>query len=288
MSDASFDKLAAHFDYDEVGHRITGGLPHYAQMFSLQKIFDMEDAPTDSNYWVETPKLDGAAISALYIDGKFSLGLTRGDGITGQDITDKVAFLVPPTLKRKGIVQITGEVMVPKSLPNPRNLAAGALNLKNLEEFATRPLVFVAYGCSDNPFETWTEMMEVLELMDFNTVLHFDTTDYPTDGKVFRIDGMDAFRNMGYTSKHPRGAFALKEKKDGVITTLVNVVWQVGKSGVVSPVAILLPIMIEDAIVSRATLHNISYIRDLNLEIDCEVEVIRAGEIIPRVVRRID
>jgi DNA ligase (NAD+) len=93
---------------------------------------------------------------------------------------------------------------------------------------------------------------------------------------------------MGYTAHHPRGAFALKEQKDGVNTELLDVEWQVGKSGVVSPVAILRPIEVGDALVSRATLHNIEYIRSLNLEIGCQVEVIRSGEIIPRIVRRVD
>ena len=93
---------------------------------------------------------------------------------------------------------------------------------------------------------------------------------------------------MGYTAHHPRGAFALKEQKDWVITELLDVVWQVGKSGVVSPVAILEPVEVGDALVSRATLHNIEYIRALNLEIGCSVEVIRSGEIIPRIVRRVD
>ena len=87
---------------------------------------------------------------------------------------------------------------------------------------------------------------------------------------------------------HPRGAFALKEQKEGVITELLDVVWQVGKSGVVSPVAILRPVEVGEALVSRATLHNIEYIRSLNLEIGCNVEVIRSGEIIPRIVRRVD
>jgi NAD-dependent DNA ligase len=93
---------------------------------------------------------------------------------------------------------------------------------------------------------------------------------------------------MGYTAHHPRGAFALKEQKEGVYTVLLDVVWQVGKSGVISPIAILQPIEVGDALVSRATLHNIEYIRSLNLEIGCGVEVIRSGEIIPRIVRRVD
>jgi len=92
---------------------------------------------------------------------------------------------------------------------------------------------------------------------------------------------------MGHTAKHPRGAFALKEQQEGVVTKLLDVKWQVGKSGVVSPVAILEPVMVGDAKVSRATLHNMDYIRDLDLELGCDVEIIRSGEIIPRVVRRV-
>jgi DNA ligase (NAD+) len=124
--------------------------------------------------------------------------------------------------------------------------------------------------------------------MGLNVVTRFKADDYPTDGIVFRLKSNVKFDELGHTSKHPRGAFALKEQAAGVITTLEDVKWQVGKSGVVSPVAILTPVMIGDATVGRATLHNIQYIRDLNLEIGCQVEVIRSGEIIPRVVRRID
>ena len=115
----------------------------------------------------------------------------------------------------------------------------------------------------------------------------FDASNYPTDGIVYRINDYEVFSEMGFTAHHPRGAFALKEQKEGVVTTLLDVVWQVGKSGVVSPVAILEPILIGDATVARATLHNIEYIRELDLEIGCKVEVIRSGEIIPRVVKRV-
>jgi DNA ligase (NAD+) len=104
---------------------------------------------------------------------------------------------------------------------------------------------------------------------------------------VFRINDYRRFYDAGYTSKHPRGAFALKERKGGVVTKLLDVDWQVGRSGIVSPVAILEPVVIGEATVSRATLHNIKYIRELDLEVGCLVEVVRSGEIIPRIVRRI-
>jgi DNA ligase (NAD+) len=169
--------------------------------------------------------------------------------------------------------------------------AAGSLGLKGLsgvDEFKKRPLVFVAYGQEKVVNRNYDATLEGLERMGFNTALSFDCTGYPTDGTVYRLRDNFKFEEMGHTSNHPRGAFALKEQKQGVETTLVDVVWQLGKSGVVSPVGVLDPIEIGGATVSRATLHNIEYIRDLDLEIGCRVEVIRSGEIIPRIVRRIN
>jgi DNA ligase (NAD+) len=95
------------------------------------------------------------------------------------------------------------------------------------------------------------------------------------------------YLEAGFTSKHPRAAYALKPKPEAKVTKLLDVVWQVGRSGVVSPVAILEPVTIGEATISRATLHNMEYINLLNLELGCDVEVIRSGEIIPRIVRRV-
>ena len=235
-----------------------------------------------------SPKLDGAAVSLLYVDGQLHKALTRGDGKRGLDITDNMKSLVPNSLgKFKGaLIQVTGEVVAPKTIKNARNYAAGALNLKDTEEFTSRDLRFIAYGVQPSWNECWSKDMEYLLEFGFDTVLSNDWTAYPDDGLVFRIDNYRDFDALGYTSKHPRGAYALKQRNEGVITKLVNVVWTVGKSGVVAPVAILEPVDIDGATVSRATLHNIKYIDDLNLEIGCLVEVIRSGEIIPRIVSR--
>jgi len=287
MSDASFDVLASHFNYNALGSHVTNGIPHYYPLYSLQKVYEMEDAPLNSHYCVKTPKLDGAAVSALYVDGKYSLALTRGDGAKGLDITDKLQYLVPPSIRRKGIVQIAGEVVAPKDKENSRNFAAGSLNLKDIEEFKKRPLTFVLYDIRPNPYKTWTEAMDIYASIGFKTVLDSDLEQFPTDGIVFRINSMNEFKSLGYTAHHPRGAFAYKIQEKGEQTTLLDVIWQVGKSGVVSPVAILDPVLIEGAKVSKATLHNIEYINSLELEIGCQVEVIRSGKIIPRVVRRI-
>lgn len=288
ISDAEFDLLADKHNYTKVGYTVTDAVKHAYQMYSLQKCFDINDAPLPIDECIVTPKLDGAAVSLLYVDGNLELALTRGDGIQGRDITDKMRQLVPNECNDTGLMQITGEVVAPSSVPNSRNFAAGSLGLKDLEEFKTRPLVFVAYDATPSLASDYACSLELLYKMGLNVVTRFKAADYPTDGIVFRLKSNVKFDELGHTSKHPRGAFALKEQAAGVITTLEDVKWQVGKSGVVSPVAILTPVMIGDATVGRATLHNIQYIRDLNLEIGCQVEVIRSGEIIPRVVRRID
>lgn len=288
ISDAEFDALSAKYGYDAVGHSVTDGIPHLHKMYSLQKFFNIAEAPSNLMDYVVSPKLDGAAVSLTYINGHLALGLTRGDGNLGRDITDKLELLVPNSISFKGEVFITGEVVCPSNVTNARNVAAGSLNLKDLEEFKTRPLTFVAYDVQGVQYELYTKALSLLAQEGFNTVDTFDYANYPTDGIVYRINSRKSFIKMGYTAHHPRGAFALKEQKEGVHTELLDVVWQVGKSGVVSPVAILSPIEVEGAIVSRATLHNIEYIRSLELEIGCIVEVIRSGEIIPRILRRVD
>ena len=291
ISDAEFDGLVKKYNYDQVGHQVTDGVPHMFRMYSLQKVFSLDDIATPNSKYICTPKLDGAAVSLLYVNGHFALGLTRGDGNLGRDITNRLAELVPATIPMKGEVQITGEVVCPSSVTNARNVAAGSLNLKDIHEFRARArdLVFVAYDMQfEKDYSNYIDAMNALAHEGFNVVTTFDHSNYPTDGWVYRINNQKSFQKMGYTAHHPRGAFALKEQKEGVHTELLDVVWQVGKSGVVSPVAILRPVEVEGAIVSRATLHNIEHIRSLELEIGCTVELIRSGEIIPRILGRVD
>ena len=292
ISDAEFDALARLYNYDAVGHTVTDGIPHLYRMYSLQKVFNINDIDGVTSPMVRTPKLDGAAVSLQYVNGHLAQALTRGDGQLGRDVTLKLEELVPQQIGALDKVQITGEVVAPNTIPNSRNFASGSLNLKDMSEFRARAksLRFVAYDIQGThvSFEKLSGAMNSLAQEGFDVITHFDATDYPTDGEVFRVDSYAAFYKMGYTAHHPRGAFALKEQKDGVTTELLDVVWQVGKSGVVSPVAILKPVEVGDALVSRATLHNIEYIRSLGLEIGCQVEVIRSGEIIPRIVRRVD
>jgi len=289
ISDEQFDALVSVYKFHDVGYRVTDGVAHYFPMRSLQKFFSIEDAP-DLGLYVNTPKLDGAAVSLLYVSGKLQQALTRGDGKLGKDITSKMRHLVPGTIQfdSNDVLQITGEVVAPIEIPNARNYASGALNLKDEGEFLERNINFVAYDAQPAIANNWTTAMKILMFNGFATVDSVQKDTYPTDGEVFRVNSYATYENMGYTAHHPKGAFALKEQKEGVVTRLLDVKWQVGKSGEVSPVALLEPVKIGDAEVSRATLHNIEYIRGLNLEIGCEVEVIRSGEIIPRILRRVD
>ena len=288
MTDQEFDALARATNFKEVGTR-EGRIPHAFRMWSLQKVFEGDKCPFTNKGVIVTPKLDGSAISILYIEGELQRVLTRGDGKCGIDITDKFTFkeidcnLIPQKIDFKEILQVTGEIVAPKSVPNSRNYAAGSLNLKDVREFLSRDLAFIAYGLEPLG-KTYMEDMSFLQAGGFDTVIDNDWAQFPHDGTVWRLDNNEKFRDLGYTSHHLRGAFAVKKQHKGVTTTLLDVDWQVGKSGVVSPVAILEPCTIGEATVSRATLHNKSYIEELGLYIGCKVEVIRSGEIIPRIV----
>ena len=303
MSDAEFDRLAELVNYEDVGASSKDNrYPHAFQMFSLQKVFDNEIHVKDPfNSYKDTvivsPKLDGAAVSLLYVGQKLHRALTRGDGKKGLDITRQMETMVPTDLSFDGEIvekllmpeyfQVTGEVVAPKTIKNARNYAAGALNLKDIEEFKERDLHFIAYGITPSQEPRWSCDLRALSKFGFDTVMDSDWTEYPDDGVVFRINDNAEFESRGYTSHHPRGAYALKQIQSGVVTTLLDVKWNVGKSGVVAPVAILEPVDIDGATVSKATLHNAKYIEDMSLEIGCKVEVIRSGEIIPRIVRRV-
>ena len=300
LSDEEFDALATKEGYERVGYNPDAKRKHLFPLYSLQKVFEGEDTPpTYKSNVIETPKLDGAAIAIQYKKGKLSRVVTRGDGIAGVDITDKFMFtdIVPKQLwtklqfKEFDNLQITGEIVAPKEIPNARNYAAGALNLKDVNEFRNRNLTFIAYSVEPSISPFYKTDMSSLLYEGFNVVTSGEEVDnwneFPNDGKVIRVDDNKEYSDLGYTSHHPRGAYALKTREEGIETTLLDVVWQTGKSGKVTPVAILDPIEIDDAMISRATLNNMAYIKSLNLEIGCRVKVIRAGKIIPRIIERV-
>ena len=294
LSDEEFDSLAA--KYQDVGYKVEDGISHYMPMFSLQKFFSLDDAR--KHFKLEgmtvTPKFDGAAISMLFIDGSLMLALTRGDGNKGKDITDKMRlYCSKSTPTDKGIRFITGEIVAPKRIKNSRNFAAGALNLKDINEFHINKLpnlefiVYDSYPALSNSYiDNLEQVRKRYPWMLIATEGSF-VEEYPTDGQVYRIDDIETWQLKGYTAHHPKGSFALKTQKEGVTTILRDVTWQVGKSGVITPVAHFDNVHIDGAVINRATLHNIEYIESLDLEIGCKIKVVRSGDIIPRVVERV-
>lgn len=294
LTNEQYDALEA--KYGQVIEGV-GEIPHLHRMYSLQKTYDLSNPPFDAfrGNATETLKLDGAAVSLLYVNGELELALTRGDGIKGRDITAKILQLVPAVIDFEGTCQITGEVVCPKDVPNARNFASGALNTKDWDEYLekSKKLHFIAYdqkGFIDTG--SYQCDMHMLSVEGFSVItdepLEPEECIFPTDGIVYRIDDTQDYIAQGFTSKFPKGAFAYKQNAEGVITTILDVEWQTGKSGKVSPVAILEPIKIGDAMVSRATLNNIAFIEAMDLEIGCKVKVVRSGEIIPCITERVD
>lgn len=295
ISDEAFDRLAESIGYSKVGSKQHENVcKHVFPMWSLQKYYEDEGKKPLEGYknLSSTPKLDGAAISILYLDGKLSQVLTRGDGVEGRDITDKFLAsktLIPHSIDLLGVYQITGEIVAPKHVENSRNYAAGALNLKDPDEFCTRAINFFAYGVYPYLTNSFSHDMQALSRLGFNTVQDPEIHKiYDCDGIVFRIDDNKTFSELGYTASFPRGSYALKERKEAVETEILAVEWGVGKSGKVTPVAILKPVMIGDKCVTRATLNNPAFIENLGICIGDTVGVILGGEIIPCITHKVE
>jgi NAD-dependent DNA ligase len=294
ISDEVFDRLAESAGYNQVGAKQHQNIvPHMFPMYSLQKYYEGEGKPIvlPGKDIDTSPKLDGAAVCLLYVQGHLVRAATRGDGNEGSDVTEKFvgSKLVPQQLTDvPDVLQVTGELCAPKHVENARNYASGALNLKDVNEFRTRSVEFFAYGVEPNLSNTFREDMQCLSKQGFCTVKDANLHEvFPLDGIVHRLNNHSEFYAAGYTSKHPKGAVAIKERDASVETKLLDVIWQTGRTGRVTPVAILEPVMVGDAQVSRATLNNMAFIEALDLRIGDTVGVVRAGQIIPQITHKV-
>ena len=299
IPDSVYDSLIEYYNIqdNEIGSPITSGSsePHYTRMYSLSKYYEDTKTANPLEGYIDisySPKLDGAAISILYYKGNLVRVLTRGDGIAGKNITDKFleTNLIPKRLKIDfEFFQIEGEIVAPLHIDNARNYAAGSLNLLDINEFKTRAIDFYAWGCTPHIFDTYDLDMQKLSKLGFKTVKDKDIDKiYPTDGIVYRINKHKEADILGYTSHHPRFAYARKERQGTVETKILDVKWDTGRTGVVVPVAILEPVEIDGKIVSKATLHNLEFISTLDLCIGDTVAVRLAGKIIPEVVHKVE
>jgi DNA ligase (NAD+) len=299
LTDDEWDYLAREYNYENVGAKPKGKVrKHLYRLYSLDKVFDSDKRPFGAFHngsdVVETPKLDGAAICLTYVDNELVSAVTRGDGFEGENVTGNFkAWSIIPNILDSGkipkVLQIVGEIIAPKEIKNSRNYSAGASRLHDVDEFLSRDINFITYSVYPFLSDSYRDDMNTLEWEGFNTVFedNYDLTDvFPTDGVVYRLDSNSAYEAAGFTAKHPKGAFALKQTSDvaKVETELLEVIWQVGKSGKVTPVAIFNEIEIDDAKINRATLHNAGFIEDLDLCIGDTILVTRAGGIIPKVL----
>lgn len=309
---ARMDSLSDVFSYDELGdfiHRVHEILP---------------DAP----FSVE-PKIDGLSVSLRYVGGILTQGATRGDGITGEDVTSniKTIFDIPLTLPEPLDLVVRGEVYMPRAvferlnakreaegtalLANPRNAAAGSLRQLDPNVTAQRALSIFVFNFQEGSLyldghapETHTETLNRLAELGFTTlqettvctthsdiVAHIeslgakrDDLAYDIDGVVIKLDRLADRTRMGEGTNTPKWAVAYKFPPEQKVTRLESVTVAVGRTGVLTPTANLSPVRLAGTTVSRATLHNLDFIRERDIHLGDYVTVQKAGDIIPEVV----
>ncbi len=271
------------------------------------------------------PKYDGASLNLIYEDGELKYGVTRGDGSVGELITQNVKTIrsVPLTIEHKELIEIRGEVVIFKEefekineqrakngealFANPRNAAAGSLRQLNPTITASRNLVFLPYGVGENSLthKLLSDKMEYIydlgfkkppqkavckgfeDIQNIYEVMKQDRDSYPMmlDGMVVKVNEISAQIDMGYTVKHPRFSVAYKFPAVEKITTIKDIQLQVGRTGAVTPVAIVEPTDIDGVVVERATLHNFDEIDRKDIRLNDKVIILRSGDVIPKIIK---
>ncbi len=319
-----------------IGGRILEGFApvrHEYPMESLTDVFSFDElrefdgrvrAALGPTVYVAEHKIDGLSVSLTYENGVFTAGATRGDGITGEDVTENLRTVRSVPLRLRGDfpprLVVRGEVYMSEAsfaalnarreaaeeplFANPRNAAAGTLKLQNSAEVARRGLDAVFYFLLGDslPYSTHTASIEALKSWGFKTgvtevlaslgavrefIAHWDTArkglPVATDGLVFKINSLHQQLNLGSTAKSPRWAIAYKFAPERESTKLLSVSFEVGRSGVITPVANLEPVLLSGTMVKRATLVNEDQMRALDLHDGDWVYVEKGGEIIPKI-----
>ena len=316
---------------------------HKTPMLSLQNCFDEKDITTfvtrcrkadgdnSNTTFILEPKVDGLPVELLYLDGKFTQAVTRGDGSKGDDVTVQVRTIRSIPLKLSSTfskcteLRVRGEVYMSKPIfetlnmlaigageepwANPRNAAVGALKSRDPAETAKRQLSFVGYEITMGTQVTRQELVrDVLReagiphfrdgvvaygLIDVETIMatlgHLNNIrgmfDFMTDGAVLKVNDRNLQERMGANTSTPLWATAFKYPPTEAITTLKGVTLQMGKQGVLTPVAELEPVQLDGSRISRASLHNYQDIAKKDVRVGDKVVIIKAAEIIPALVR---
>ena len=308
-------------------------IKHSKVMLSLSNAFKKEDMKdflnkisnflNDKKLEIELssePKIDGISASLTYENGILVKGLSRGDGITGEDILENLKTIkeIPKTITDKNlpnIFEVRGEVYIGKkdfqkirnSFANPRNAAGGSLRQKNPKETAKIPLKYFAYGfglIEPMNFKTQSEFINTIKNWGFtinplNKILRGieeiekqhksieemrSTLDYDIDGLVYKVNNLELQSRLGNTSNSPRWATAYKFSSEKAITKIKDIIIQVGRTGAITPVAKVEPITVGGVTVSNASLHNEDEINRKDIRIGDTITIQRAGDVIPQIV----
>lgn len=276
-------------------------------------------------------KIDGLAIALTYNEGLFTLGVTRGDGVTGEDITTNLKTIkaIPLKLFSKANLEVRGEIYMPKSsfeklneealtkgekvFANPRNAASGSLRQLDSTITAKRDLSMFTYtgifeDAEGKQIKTHYDGMMKLKELGFKINPNIRLVkniqgaidyckewenerfnlDYATDGVVIKVNDIAIQKDLGFTARAPKWATAFKFPPEEVTTELENIELYTGKTGIVTPVAILKPVQLAGSTVSRASLHNFDEIKRLDIRIGDTVLIKKAAEIIPKVIKVMD
>ena len=307
---------------------------HKVPMLSLNNAFNREDLVnfekkisnflnlerSDLLEYSAEPKIDGISASLFYKNGNFIQGLSRGDGVEGEDITENLSTItdIPKILKGKNIpeeIDIRGEVFIQNTdfkklnekFANPRNAASGSLRQKDPEKTKKIPLKFIAYtfGFSKNlNISNQFQFLKMLKNWGFkvnnynrlikgidNLIKNHSALeakrkeiDFDIDGIVYKINDFPVQQRLGFVANAPRWAIAHKFSANKSISEIINIEIQVGRTGALTPVAKIKPVNIGGVLVSNATLHNEDEIKRKDIRIGDVVIIERAGDVIPHVI----
>ncbi len=279
---------------------------------------------TNLEFYCE-PKFDGASLNLIYKNGLLKQAISRGDGNIGEDITNNVKTIhsIPLQIKEKSLIEIRGEIVIKKNdfekiniqrlkdkeapFANPRNAAAGSLRQLDPKITAKRKLFFNVWGIGENsldfiknsemmeyiytlgfakpPKQTITTTVEGIEKLYHEIIVARSSIEMMLDGMVIKINNLEIQEELGYTVKFPRFSCAYKFPAVEKTTRIKNIIQQVGRTGVITPVAIVEPTLIDGSTVERASLHNYDEIARLDLRINDKVIIIKSGDIIPKITK---
>lgn len=280
-----------HYEFKDKLNKFT----HKYPMLSLAKTKSIEEVKNffGPNRFIGMVKMDGLSLSLTYRNGELVSASTRGSGTVGEDITHnaRVIHNIPQTISAKQEIIVNGEIICPidvfnenfsETYKNPRNFASGSIRLLNSKECETRKLKFVAWDClSDIVYDYFGHRLTFLASQGFEVVpaisdpslnVEFtiqwlkneaDVRNYPIDGIVFRYEDAEYGDSLGNTAHHPNHSLAFKFADETVETKMVDIIYEPSRNGILTPIALFEPVELDGSTISRASVHNITIMKDL-------------------------